>query len=211
MEKFVYLHLFEQHALNESALAMLHGKIERQINRIERDLPQIREENDEMVPLVRRIRQLCLDVMRRSRNNRIRQWYSDIKMREIIQDYSTHRARRDGSEGVVGELEELLRESDSPLFTEALETVIEQYRTWHDYNAHQMREVKREHPQLVELVEYTIANLVSLNMEMNILTEMRAKGIIAENVFADVYQYYDRLHLEKEDLLLHYRGRSVTR
>lgn len=208
MEKLVYLHLFERYALNESALAMLHGQIERQINRIERDLPQIKEENETMT-LAHRVWERFLEAVKRSQIERLRRWHRDIRMREVIQDYCVHRARRDGSEEVVQELEELRKETENPLFNEALEAVIDQYRTWHEYNAHQMSVVKNEHAQLIDMVEYTIANLVSLNMEIDILKDMRAKGIIAENVFADIYQYYDRLHFEKEDMLLHYRGKGI--
>ena len=187
---------------------MLHGQIERQINRIERDLPQIKEENDTMT-LAHRVWERFLEAVKRSQIERLRRWHRDIRMREVIQDYCVHRARRDGSEEVVQELEELRKETENPLFNEALEAVIDQYRTWHEYNAHQMSVVKNEHAQLIDMVEYTIANLVSLNMEIDILKDMRAKGIIAENVFADIYQYYDRLHFEKEDMLLHYRGKGI--
>jgi len=69
--------------------------------------------------------------------------------------------------------------------------------------------VRDTHPKLAELVEYTIANLISLDLEIETLKELRAKGIIAENVFADVYEYYDNLHLEKEDTLLHYHKKSA--
>ena len=83
MERFVYLHLFEQHALNETALAMLHGQVERQINRIERNLPQIREENEAM-SFARHVRQRCLDAVKRLRSHRLQQWHRDITTRGII-------------------------------------------------------------------------------------------------------------------------------
>lgn len=202
MEKIVYLHLFERHALNETALAMLHNKIERQIDRIERNLPQTREEQGS--PFLLRAKEFFLGIMGRTKNNALRKWHDDIRAREVIQDYCVHRARKEGSEEVEKELKELQQESDSPLLNKALAAVIAQYGKWYIHNTEQMSAIRQTHPELIELVEYTIANLVSLNMEMEILKDMRAKGIIAENVFADVYQYYDRLHLEKEHTLLHY-------
>ncbi|MCR4322655.1 MAG: sodium:proton antiporter [Candidatus Azambacteria bacterium] len=207
MEKLVYLHLFERNALNEAALAMLHGQIERQVNRIERDLPQIREK--EKLPLTQYIQDFFLKKLKRVKITTVQKWHDDMRAREVVQDYCVHRARREGSEEVEKELEGLQKESDSVLFNEALSAVIAQYRKWHVYNSRQMDLIKQARPQLVEKVEYTIANLISLNMEMEILKDMRAKGIIAENVFADVYQYYDRLHLEKEHALIHYHEKRL--
>lgn len=207
MEKRVYFHLFERHALNERAFAMLDAQIERQVNRIERNIPQITEED--VLSLSARVQKACLSAMQRSSNAFLRRWSDDIALREVIQDYCVHRARKESSQEVAHELEELRRESDNALFNEALESVIDQYQTWHDYNTRQMDMVRQAHPELTELVEYTIANLISLDMEMETLKELRAKGIIAENVFADVYQYYDALHLEKEDTLVHYHKKTA--
>ena len=207
MERRIYFHLFEQNALNEGAFTMLDAQIERQINRIERNLPQVNEENG--ISFVSRARQAFLAALKRSQNAFLQRWSADIEARDIIQDYCVHRARKQSSGRVAQDLWDLCRESDSKIFNDAIEPVIDQYRTWHDYNAHQVQLVRDTHPKLAELVEYTIANLISLDLEIETLKELRAKGIIAENVFADVYEYYDNLHLEKEDTLLHYHKKSA--
>ena len=207
MERRVYLQLFERHALNEVAFSTLSAQIERQINRIERNLPQVDESNG--VSLAMKVRKECLARMSRSRSAFLRRWSSDIGARDIIQDYCVHRARRQSSEDVVHELEDLRNESDNALLNGALDAVIDQYRAWKDYNTRQMAMVGQAYPDLAKLAEYTIANLVSLDMEMETLKELREKGIIAENVYANLYEYYDSLHLEKEDKLLHYHKKQA--
>lgn len=207
MERRVYFHLFERHALNESAFSALNAQIERQINRIERNLPQI--SGDGGVTFALRARNICLAAMRRSPSAFLRRWSDDIAARDVIQDYCVHRARRQGCGEVVDELEELRRESDNALMNEALDSVIAQYRTWKEYNTRQMEMVRAAHSDLANVAEYTIANLISLDMEMETLKELREKGIIAENVYSDIYQYYDSLHLEKEDKLLHYHQKAA--
>lgn len=203
IERQVYLELFGRYELDERVLSVLHHKIERQTERILRNVPQIRD--DEATVPFRRLKQVLLGFLLRFKTPFFKHWQETIKTRELIQNYCMHRARKISAERVLEELEQMNTQGDNGLYHEASQAIIRQYRKWYEDNTNKMNAIKHEHPKLVETVEYTIANLASLSMEMEILKDMRAKGIIPENVFLDVYEYYERLHLEKENVLLHYR------
>lgn len=203
IERQVYLELFGRYELDERVLSVLHHKIERQTERILRNAPQIRD--DEATVPFRRLKQVLLGFLWRFKTHFFKHWQETIKTRELIQNYCMHRARKISAERVLEELEQMNIQGDNGLYHEASQAIIRQYRKWYEDNMNKMNAIKHEHSKLVGTVEYTIANLASLSMEMEILKDMRAKGIIPENVFSDVYEYYERLHLEKENALLHYR------
>lgn len=204
IEKRVYLELFERYELSEETFALLSHKIERQMERIERRMPQVKDDG-RTVPVLTRLKRYLVSEIGRSQIPFIRRWHETLLLREKIQKYCLHRARKISSETVLVELEEMRREMENAAYQEAARTVLEQYRAWQSDNINKMNTTKQAVPELVDMIEYTIANLVSLNFEIDTLKEMRAKGIVPDNVYADVIEYYERLHLEKENKLLHYR------
>ena len=206
IERQTYLELFAQYELDERVLSMLNHKIERQIERISRHTPQVRDDTTE-VPF-RKAKDIVLGFIWRLDIPSLKNWEETIRTREVVRNYCVYRARKISAERVFDVLEHMSKQEENLVYQEAAHEVIRQYRKWHDDNTHKMNAIKHENPKLVETIEYTIANLASLGMEMEILKEMREKGIMPENVFSDVYEYYERLHLEKENTLLYYRKRA---
>ncbi len=203
IERQTYLELFSQYELDERVLSMLNHKIERQIERIVHHVPQVRDDSSQ-VPF-RRLKGALLSFVWRLNISSIKDWEEILKTREVIRNYCIHRARKISSERVLDILRDMSKQEENDLYREAAHEVIRQYQKWYDDNIRKMNTVKHENPKLIEKIEYTIANLASLGMEMEILKEMREKGIMPENVFSDVNEYYERLHLEKENALLYYR------
>lgn len=206
IERQTYLELFSHYELDERVLSMLNHKIERQIERITRRVPQIREDSSQ-VPF-RRLKNILLSFIGKLNTPSFHNWEETLTTRELIRNYCIHRARKISAERVLEVLETMSKQEENKLYREAAQEVIQQYQKWYDDNIHKMNSVKHENPKLAETIEYTIANLTSLGMEMAILKEMKEKGIMPENVFSDVHEYYERLHLEKENSLLYYRKKA---
>ncbi|OGD31561.1 hypothetical protein A3C91_04590 [Candidatus Azambacteria bacterium RIFCSPHIGHO2_02_FULL_52_12] len=206
IERQAYLDFFSRYELDERVLSMLNHKIERQTERILRNAPQVRDDAA-LVPF-RRLKGILLGFVWRLRIPSLGNWERTIKIREVVQNYCMYRARKMSAERVLDELERMSGQGEDNLYREAARAAAQQYRKWQEDNIHKMNAIKHENPKLIETIEYTIASLASLGMEMEILKEMRAKGIMPENVFFDVYEYYERLHLEKENTLLYYRKRA---
>lgn len=205
IERMAYIRLFDRHEISEYSLSVLNAKIERQIDRIERRAPQVRVKNGVNLPLEKRLVGIFYYVFKKFDYAPCRIICENIALSDAIHDYRVYRARKIAAVEVIGDLQEMMLQNEDDNYQKALVEIITQYKNWQVGNANKLEALKSVNPKLSDIVEYVIANMTSLGMEIDLLKDMYAKGIIPENVFNDVFQYYERLHLGKQNFLTQYK------
>ncbi|MEK7066897.1 MAG: cation:proton antiporter [Patescibacteria group bacterium] len=201
LERRAYLKLFDQHELSERIFASLDAKIERQIDRIDRKMPQILEKKISFSH-IKKIKDYSYWLLQSIQHPLAKKLSNRLKLSETIHDYILYRTRKFGSEEVLRELAELHEDANDTEHQKALQIIMAQYKKWRQENTERLGNIRQADPKLVAALEYTLANLSSLNTEIEILEDMHKKGIVSENIFSDVYEYYQRLYAQKQNLLL---------
>lgn len=199
-EKQAYLKLFDRHEISEQVFTLLNGKIERQIDRIDRGIPQVSEKKH-FLPYLTFIRKLEHDILRKIPIGWTKKLSDRLVLAEIIKNYSLYRARVIGSKKVLKEVQELSGDINDHKYEKAVNEILRQYEEWLSENVEKMRIIAEANPKMVNALEYTFANLKSLYAEIKILEDMHKKGIVPENIFLDVHEYYQRLYARKQNLV----------
>ena len=199
IERQAHIHLFDRHELSEPILAVLKEKIDRQIDRIERHVPQTGVEGAGMRLAFREWERGLYRWIDRIPLHIVQRWSQIRKLREAIDYFEKLRARKIATEKALRELEHI-HETYPFLHSSVIEQVQKQYKNWHDLALEKMRIMERENLLLVETIQYVLGNTVSIAMEAEILTDLREKGIISENVYVTVREFQDRLAAKKQNI-----------
>lgn len=199
LERRAYLKLFDNCEISERVFAILDGKLERQIDRIDRNIPQISKKigSFHYIKRIKLFKDILLQKIPFAFAEKLRQ---RSILKEIVKNYSFYRARMIGAKKVLKDMQELCGDIEDLKYKKALNELIDQYGKWLQENTEKMKTFAEAHPKEITALEYILANLRSLNVEMEILKDMHKKGIVPENIFSDVFDYYQRLHKRKQNL-----------
>ncbi len=202
VEKKALYTLLTHFEISQGTYVRLNTKLNRQIKRLEANQPQtLPKKQKSFKNDFLKIKNLILQFLR---NHKILS--NHIRKREIlslITRYRMIRARSLTAKEVVLQLKKMM---DLNIFseTEALKMVINQYKKFEQKNLKEMSQMKLEERDLIDLIDYSIANNSSIRLEKSILFELNQNGVISDKVHEEVSEYLSELIYKKSRIINKY-------
>lgn len=185
-------------------MAILKSKLDRQIDRLDRGLPQTGVEGG-LRSTVFEWQQKFSRLVKKCPWASCQQFYEQQILNDFIDGYHLWRARKIGADRVLLELEEI-NKMRGFFDEEVIANVQKQYQKWLANSQDRLHAFEQENQHLVESIQYVLGSTASVRLEHKLLLELHEKGLITENVFANLAQYFDELSFLKhrQDVLRYY-------
>ena len=199
IERQAYIQLFDKHEISERMLVILKGKIERQIDRLERRVPQASEVGKGSRLALWELEHRIYKFIDKIDLPVIKKWSENRKLDFEIEVYQKYRARKIAVEKAMKELDNITA-TRAFIDQAAIDDARKQYNYWFENSLKRLDEMEKKNPILIESIRFVIGNTVSIALEQKILRELLQKGILAENAYAEVNDYLHGLIVEKHDV-----------
>lgn len=203
IERQAYISLFDRHEISERKLAILKDKIDRQIDRLERHMPQVSDVSKGARLAFWEWEQKINKFIDKIEISFVRQWSKNRKLNSDIEVYQKYRARKIAAEKAMIELDDI-EATNIFIDKEAIIEVKKQYEAWLNNSFRRMDEMQKKNPALIEAIQYVLGNTVSIALEQRILRDLYQKGILAENAYAEINEYLHNLIVEKHNVKKRY-------
>lgn len=199
IERQAYISLFDKHEISERMLVILKGKIDRQIDRLERRVPQASEVGKGSRLALWELEQRIYKFIDKIDLPSVKKWSENRKLDFEIEVYQKYRARKIAVEKAMKELDNITA-TRAFIDQAAIEDARKQYNYWFENSIKRLDEMEKKNPVLIESIRFVIGDTVSIALEQKILRELLQKGILAENAYAEVNDYLHGLIVEKHDV-----------
>ena len=202
IEKRLLYTLFENFEITENTFNILNAKLDRQINRIQKGQSQLLSEDAKDIELtIGKIKKKILEILKR--NGIFTELIKKNEVKEAIIRYKMIRARALIGKNVVKQLEKIVL-LNTFADKDALNKVIAQYKNFEHNNLKNMKKLKSKYPELVNLIEYAIANYSSIRLEKSLIFDLNQNGIIENHIYEEVNEYLDELIHKKTNIFKKY-------
>ncbi len=195
IEKKVLYTLFTHFEISQTTYDNLNTKLEKQINRLEKGKSQIMtEEEKEKSRKLRKLKVKILEFL--SQIDLFKKLIIRSEIKDKITRYRMIRARALTAKEVVKQLKQLAK---LDIFSDkkAIEEVISQYKNFEEKNKKEAEKMKEQDPELINLIDYSIANNSLIRLEKSILSELHKNGVIADKIYDEVDDYLNDLIYKK--------------
>lgn len=199
IERQAYISLFDRHEISERILVILKDKIDRQIDRLERKVPQASEVGKGSRLAFWEWEQIIYRFIDKIDISFVKKWSENRKLDFEIEVYQKYRARKIAVEKAMKELDNIAA-TRAFIDQAAIDAAREQYDYWLNNSLKRLDEMEKKNPVLIESIQFVIGNTVSIALEQKILRELYQKGILAENAYGEVNEYLHNLIVEKHDI-----------
>ncbi|MEK7452669.1 MAG: sodium:proton antiporter [Patescibacteria group bacterium] len=191
IEKKSLYTLFSNFEISEIIYSRLNNKLDRQIKRIELGKPQFQSVEEKFFErYIDNFKKLFFKFLREKKI--FLRWIKKCEVSSYVVRYKQVRARSVLSREVIVQLNHI---KDTNVYSDnnAINDLISRYKEFEDNAISEMKRSRDGNSELVDLIDYSIANNTSIRFEKNLLLEMNQNGIISEKVYTEVDDYFSDL------------------